>query len=90
MIVSELEARKRQCVQCATVDRPASELACIGSGCMGWRPVGEGRGYCGMAGTPIQIVASTMTQAALASMGIGAAVSSQFGPEDSGGRGGLN
>lgn len=77
MIIEEEKAKLFVCPTSRARDT-SSDGKCLGAGCMAWRPVENQSGYCGMAGAPLPIVVSGMTQAALASMGISATVSAEY------------
>jgi hypothetical protein len=60
MIIKESDRKKYWCpfVQLNPANQDNQETVsnrawkCVGSKCMAWRPVGEGQGYCGLAGQP--------------------------------------
>lgn len=59
MILTEKDARFNVCPVSIRADREENHSRnCLASKCMAWRPVLSpelGQGYCGMAGTPVEL-----------------------------------
>jgi hypothetical protein len=70
MIINEKDRKKYWCpfveLNPANANNTETESnrawRCIASKCMGWRPVGEGQGYCGLAGQPAGTVNEAVRQ----------------------------
>jgi hypothetical protein len=56
MIVTLHEARRMMCPVLAIARSVNPPPACRTTECMAWREAGDGRGYCGVAGAPPEVI----------------------------------